>query len=105
MVSDVLLIILMVAAASYWLNAMRSKEIAREAGKRACIKYDVSFLDDTVVIEKVRFRRNQNGQLSLYREYRFEFTSSGDNRCKATLTMLGDRVLDIDMGVYPTMVE
>jgi len=104
MVSDVLLIILMVAAASYWLNAMRSKEIAREAGKRACIKYDVSFLDDTVVIEKVRFRRNPNGQLSLYREYRFEFTS-GDNRCKATLTMLGDRVLDIDMGVYPTMVE
>ena len=105
MYADVLFIILMVAVASYWLNAMRSKEIAREAGKRACNTYDVTFLDDTVVIKKVRLRRNPRGQLSFYREYQFEFTSSGDNRCKAKLTMLGNRVLDTNMGVYPAIIE
>lgn len=105
MSSDFLLIILMLAVAAYWLNAMHSKEIARDAGKHACNKYKVSFLDDTVVIQKVRLRRNSRGQLSFYREYGFEFTSSGDNRCKATLTMLGNRVQDIDMGVYPAFLD
>lgn len=100
MTSNLLLIILMIAASAYWLNAIRSKEIARDAGKRACDKYDVSFLDDTVVIISVRLRRNSQGQLSFYRQYSFEFTSDGDNRYTATITMLGDRVKKIDMGVY-----
>ena len=103
MTSNLLLIILMVAAIAYWLNAIRCKEIAREAGKRACVKYDVTFLDDTVVIEKLRLRRNPQGQMAFYREYSFEFTSDGDTRYKARLSMLGERVKDIDMGVYRSM--
>lgn len=105
MTSNLLLIILMVVAIAYWLNAIRSKEIAREAGKHACKKYDVSFLDDTVVIEKLRLRRNSQGQLAFYRQYSFEFTSDGDNRYKAMILMLGDRVKNIDMGVYRNIKE
>jgi len=103
MTSELILIILMIAGIAYWLNAMRCKEIAREAGKRACTKYDVSFLDDTVVIEKVRLRRNFQGKITIYREYSFEFTSNIDSRYKARLSMLDERVQDIDMGVYRSM--
>ena len=70
------------------------------AGKRACSKYDVSFLDDTVVIEKVRLRRNLQGKLALYREYSFEFTGDIDTRYKAKLLMLDNWVQNIDLGVY-----
>jgi len=98
--AEFFLVILMIAGMAYWLNAIRCKEIAREAGKRACGKYNVSFLDDTVVIEKVRLRRNLQGSLALYREYSFEFTGDIDTRYKAKLIMLDYWVKDVDLGVY-----
>jgi hypothetical protein len=100
MTSELLLIILMVAGIVYWLNAMRSKEIAREAGKRACDRFGVSFLDDTVVMSKLRLRRNVHGQMVFFRVYRFEFTSDGYQRYSAHLSMLGQHVVKVDMGVY-----
>lgn len=103
MTSELLLIILMVASIMYWLNAIRCKEIAREAGKRACDKYQVTFLDDTVVIRKLRLRRDTNGQMRFYRVYQFEFSSDGEQRYTATISMLGERVTRVDMEAYRSM--
>ncbi|MGD8483627.1 MAG: DUF3301 domain-containing protein [Thioalkalispiraceae bacterium] len=98
--TELVLLILLLAVIAYWLNAIRCKEIAREAGKNACDKYHVHFLDDTVVMKKIRLLRNPQGRLSFYREYDFEFTSDGDVRHTACLTMLAGKIQTIDMGVY-----
>jgi len=37
-----------VAAGWFWLTSIRVLEIARNAGKQACTKADLQFLDDTV---------------------------------------------------------
>lgn len=85
------------AAGAYWMAAMRSKELAREAGRRACREARVQFLDDTVQLVRVRLRRDRYGRLAFYREYRFEYTADGDRRQHGELAMLGARVLHVSL--------
>lgn len=100
MASDLFILLIMIAGVFYWLNAMRCKELAREAGKVACKKYDLIFLDDTVVIQKIRLRRSPAGSMKLYREYQFEFTSDGVYRYKGVVSMTGKLVKNINMDAY-----
>jgi hypothetical protein len=81
----------------YWLEAMRNKEIARAAGKRACQQAEVQFLDDTVEITTRRWRRDANGQIRMYREYRFEFSADGAARYRGAMALLGRRVVRLEL--------
>lgn len=83
------------AAAGYWLEAMRSKELARAAGKRACEQAQVQFLDDTVELVRVRAQRDGGGRLGFRREYRFEFSDDGAARRRGELVLQGRRVLRV----------
>lgn len=85
------------AAAGYWLEAMRSKELARAAGKRACEQAQVQFLDDTVELVRVRVKRDDHGRLGFYREYRFEFSDDGADRRRGALALFGKRVLRVSL--------
>jgi hypothetical protein len=87
----------LVVAVWYWLEAMRNKEIARAAGKRACQQAEVQFLDDTVEITTRRLRRDANGQIRIYREYRFEFTADGAARYRGAMALLGRRVVRLEL--------
>ena len=90
------------AAAIIWylLDAMRVNELARHIGRQACAQADVLFLDDSVVMKKICLRRNANGQLTLYREYQFEFTSDGSQRYQGSLSLLGKQLMDVQLEVY-----
>lgn len=87
----------LIAAAGYWLAAMRSKELARDAGLRTCRQAEVQFLDDTVQLVKARLRRDPLGRVAVYREYRFEFTRDGDRRHRGEIVMLGARVQRVSL--------
>lgn len=87
-----------VATLAYWLNATRSHELARAAGKRACQEAQVQLLDDTVEVVQVRVRRDPGGRLAFCRNYRFEFTSDGDLRHRGQVTIHGRRVLHLSLG-------
>ena len=84
----------------YWLDAMRSQEMARRIGRDACLKADVLLLDDTVALARIRLRRNGAGHISLYREYRFEFTSDGSQRYGGSLALLGRQLQDVQLEAY-----
>lgn len=75
-----------------WLEGMRAKEIASNAGRRACRRAGVTFLDDTVVLQKTRVRRAASGQLVLARLFYFEFASDGQTRFDGAIIMLGRQV-------------
>ena len=100
MITDFFVLTLMIAAIFYWLDAIRSKELAREAGKNACIKHELVFLDDTVVIKKLRLRRDLHGRIKFYREYQFEFSSDEAYRYSGIICMLGKFIQNINMDAY-----
>lgn len=90
----------LIAAGGYWHDALRSQEQARAAGRRACENAGVQFLDDSVVLVRVRLRRDPRGALAFWREYRFEFSINGAGRHPGHVTLHGQRTIELalDMG-------
>lgn len=97
---NILVIILLLSIIFYWLDSIRAKEVATEKASAACKKVSLEFLDQTVAINKVRLRRDGNGRLKFYREYQFEFSSTGEFRYKGIVQMLGHRLIAIEMEAY-----
>lgn len=81
----------------YWLVSLRTREHAIAAGRQACATSGMQFLDDTVALSKTRLARNSLGQLKFARLYRFEFSSTGDNRRSGTIRVLGEHVESVEM--------
>jgi hypothetical protein len=97
---ELAIIILLITSLLYWFDSINAKEVATQQAKSACKKQQVEFLDDTVVIKKVRLRRNNQGQMALYREYEFEFSSTGEFRYKGHVWLLGRYLIDVEMEPY-----
>lgn len=95
--TDLSVLIILVSVFLYWLGSIRAKEIATNYSRDACQKVSLEFLDQTVSLKKVRLRRNSSGHLNFYREYQFEFTSTGEHRYKGRLKLLGKSLLGVEM--------
>ena len=96
-VISVVFLILLAALGWFWFNSLRALEIARKAGKRACNKANVQFLDDTVAGTALTLVRDRSGRRVLRRTYRFEFSETGNTRLEGQLILLGDRVESLTM--------
>jgi hypothetical protein len=84
-----------------WIDSLRARERAVAAGRAACKRYDLQFLDDTVSFARLRLARDEDGQLRIARTYTFEFSDTGNNRRHGAVHMLGARVLDLQLEPYP----
>lgn len=98
--TDFCVALVLVTLFLYWLDSIRAKEIATGHARQACEKLGLEFLDDTVVIKKLRLRRNTLGRLGFYRRYQFEFSSSGERRYKGSVTLLGKHPVATEMEPY-----
>lgn len=78
----------------YWMDSLKTREIALAAARAACARVGHQFLDDTVATERTRLARNDAGQTCLRRVYRFEYSDTGDNRHRGAVIMLG-RSIDV----------
>ncbi|WP_455199208.1 DUF3301 domain-containing protein [Kaarinaea lacus] len=97
---DWLIFIFLVLVLWYWWDTLQSKEIARVAGKNACQRASVQFLDDTVQLKKFWLRRNLKGHVEICRLYFFEFSSDGTQRYSGRITLLGKKVGEVEMDAY-----
>lgn len=88
------------AIGGYGFDALRSQELARAAGRRACEQAQVQFLDDTVELVRVRVRRDARGQLAFRRDYRFEFSDDGAVRRRGEIEMHGRQLLRVVLEPY-----
>jgi len=93
-------LLVLVALGWFWLNSIRVLEIARNAGKQACINAGVQFLDDTVASNGLAIARDNSGRRVLRRTYRFEFSETGNTRLEGRLIMFGDKVESVTMDPY-----
>jgi hypothetical protein len=94
-------IVFIAAGLFLWLDSLRARERAVQAGRAACQRYDLQFLDDTVSFTRIRLGRDEDGQLRLARTYTFEFSDTGDNRRQGAIVMLGGELQDVRLEPYP----
>jgi hypothetical protein len=88
------------AGALLWADSLRARERAVQAGRSACARYQLQFLDDTVSFARMRLARDEEGQLKISRTYTFEFSDTGNNRRHGAIVMLGGSVSDLHLEPY-----
>jgi hypothetical protein len=98
---EVAAILLVIAGTYVWLDSLRARERALSAGRAACERYALQFLDETVSFARLRLARDENGQLRIARTYTFEFSDTGNNRRHGAIVMLGADVQDLQLEPYP----
>ncbi len=94
---DLLLFLFLAALGWFWFDSLRAIEVARHAGKAACNRAGVQFLDDTVASVALALGRDEMGRTALRRTYRFEFSDTGDNRLEGRVILLGARLESVEM--------
>ncbi len=93
-------ILLILAGLYFWIDSLRARERALAAGRRACERYGVQLLDETVQFARLRLARDEDGRLRLKRTYTFEFSDTGDNRRHGAIVMLGADLGDLQLEPY-----
>ena len=91
---------LIVAGAALWADSLRARERAVRAGRSACERYRLQFLDETVSFTRIRLARDEDGQVKIKRTYTFEFSDTGNNRRHGAIVMLGGDVADMHLEPY-----
>jgi hypothetical protein len=97
---EALAILLIVAGAFLWADSLKARERAIKAGRSACERYRLQFLDETVAFARMRLARDDEGQLKISRTYTFEFSDTGNNRRHGAIVMLGAEVADMHLEPY-----
>lgn len=97
---EVSAIVLIAAGIFLWLDSLRARERAVQAGRAACQRYELQFLDETVSFTKLRLARDREGQLKIARTYTFEFSDTGNNRRHGAIVMLGGELQDLQLEPY-----
>ena len=94
-------IVAIVGGILLWVDSLRARERAVQAGRSACQRYELQFLDDTVSFARIRLARNEEGELRIVRTYTFEFSDTGNNRRHGAIVMLGGELQDLHLEPYP----
>ena len=95
--TDLAWFVVLGTAAYIWWHGRGLKDKALTVVKRYCDEQQLQLLDEGVVLDKVRIARGESGLFCLRRRYRFEFSSTGDERYYGTLDLLGKRIQSIKL--------
>ena len=93
------LLALLVLPAGAWFvwDSLKAREAAIAASRALCVSEGLQFLDETVALESLRPVRDGRGQIRLRRVYGFEYSDTGNNRRKGSVTLLGPAILHMDL--------
>lgn len=94
-------ILALAALAWLWLDSLRARDAAIEAARAACMAEGLQLLDATVAIASVWLARDDDGHVRIKRAYDFEYSSTGDNRLRGSVVLLGHRVVVLHIGPRP----
>ena len=97
---ELVAILLIIVGALLWVDSLRARERAIQAGRTACERYALQFLDETVSFARLRLARDEEGRLRIVRIYTFEFSETGNNRRNGAIVMLGQDPKDIHLEPY-----
>lgn len=70
---------------------LKQRELALREVKRRCEALDLQMLDQAVALRRLRLSPIPGGGLGLCCEYAFEFASTGEERYRGRIVLLGGR--------------
>ena len=97
---EAIALVVIAAAALLWADSLRARERAVRAGREACGRYGLQFLDETVSFARMRLARDGDGRVKIARTYTFEFSDTGNNRRDGAIVMLGGELQDLQLEPY-----
>lgn len=97
---DLIVAAALVGLLTLWWNAQGAKQRALHATRAYCKRAEVQLLDDAVALRGFWLKRDGQGRLRVWRSYNFEFTSTGFDRYRGRIILLGDRIERIDLEPY-----
>ncbi|MFO1312763.1 MAG: DUF3301 domain-containing protein [Burkholderiales bacterium] len=100
---EIAIVAALVAAGWFLWSSLQAREAGNAAIRPACQARGYLFLDDTVALDRLRLRRDDEGRARIERTYRFDYSDTGDNRRRGYVTLLGARVLEVSLG--PAVVD
>lgn len=86
--------------ATYWWRAKGVRDLALGHVQRHCKQMDVELLDGGLWLRGLSVGRSHQGRLQLRRSYVFEFTSTGDERYRGRVSLLGQRLERVSLEVH-----
>ena len=95
-----LLIFIVGVLFSVWWNTQGIKQIALRLIKQRCEELGVQFLDDSLVLKRLRVGGLKAGRLVATRTFTYEFATDGDERYGGEIEMTGRRCDSISMDPY-----
>lgn len=100
---EVLILLAVGAYGVYLFQAIRVRELALLAARRACQESGLQLLDETVSVQRLSASRDGAGRWRIWRQYRFEYSADGYERERGHIIMLGNRVQGLVMADRPTL--
>jgi hypothetical protein len=95
---ETICLIVLLAAGWFWLDSFKAREAGIRAARAACAADQLLLLDDTIALGSLRPERDEAGKLRLRRVYDFEYSDTGDNRRRGSVTLLGDELVMLYVG-------
>jgi hypothetical protein len=86
----------------WWRASVDARERANAAAREACAGADVQLLDGTVVFQRLRAARDDDGRFALRRTYVFDYSEDGATRRHGFVILRGAAVEVVGLG--PTLV-
>lgn len=94
---NLFLFALFAAAFGFWWNTLGVKPLALRAAQRHCEEMGVQLLDESIVFQRARLKRDRQGGLRVLRSFGFEFSTTGDARYRGRVELLGQRLLQVEL--------
>lgn len=88
-----------------WHDSLKAREACMREARAACAAENLLLLDDTVAARSLRPVRDDAGRLRLQRVYDFEYSDTGDNRRRGSITLVGDEVVMLSLFARLTLIE
>ncbi|MDQ7049547.1 MAG: DUF3301 domain-containing protein [Enterobacterales bacterium] len=98
--SKVISLLLLGFIAWYWSYSQKLKQLALGVSIKRCNEAGVQFLDHSVVLHRIGFRKNTSNKWKMIREYRFEFTSTGEHRYIGRIILQGHHLVSTELEPY-----
>ena len=90
-----LLLLAAAAGAWFWSDTLRAREALLATCRRLCRELSLQFLDDSVVLTRLKLGRGAQGWPEFTRDFEFEFSGTGQDRWHGRATLAGRRVLSV----------
>lgn len=98
--SDLIVLFSLAGLIAFWWQSLQIRDQATAAVRKRCEQLDLQWLDQTIVLKRLRIRRNARGALCLWRVFTFEFSSTGEERYQGYVTLRGSLIEDIQLPAH-----